>query len=71
MTLKEWLASKRMSVSRFAEMIERSPEAVRRYVNGDRIPDRETMPLIVQTTKGKVTPNDFFGVGPKVRKEAA
>jgi len=71
MTLKEWLVAKRMSVSQFAERIERSPQAVRRYVNGDRIPDRDTMPLIVQATRGKVMPNDFFRVSAKAQKDAA
>ena len=62
-TLKEWLAAKDIPIPRFAGLIERTPEAVRRYVNGDRIPDRETMPAIVRETGGDVTPNDFFGVG--------
>jgi hypothetical protein len=62
-TLKEWLAAKDMPITRFASLIERTPEAVRRYVNGERIPDRETMPAIVRHTGGDVTPNDFFGIG--------
>lgn len=61
-TLKEWLAAKDMPIPRFASLIERTPEAVRRYVNGERIPDRETMPIIVRATAGEVTPNDFFGI---------
>lgn len=71
MTLKDWLAAKRMSAARFAGIIERSPEAVRRYVTGERIPDRDTMPLIVTATRGKVTPNDFFGVNARPQKDAA
>lgn len=61
-TLKEWLAVRDMPIPRFASVIERTPEAVRRYVNGERIPDRETMPAIVRATAGEVTPNDFFGI---------
>lgn len=61
-TLKEWLTAQDMPIPRFASLIERTPEAVRRYVNGDRIPDRETMPMVVRATAGAVTPNDFFGI---------
>lgn len=63
MTLKEWLTAKDITVSQFANTISRTPEAVRRYVVGDRIPDRETMPLIADATGHSVTPNDFFDLG--------
>lgn len=62
MTLKEWLINNRMETRDFAPLIGRSPEAVRRYIAGERIPDRETMPLIVSQTEGAVTPNDFFNL---------
>ena len=62
MTLKEWLAAKEIAHGDFAKMIGRTPEAVRRYANGERIPDRETMPLIHEHTGGQVTANDFFGI---------
>lgn len=62
MTLADWLTAKQITVPQFAERIGRSSEAVRRYVNGDRIPDRETMPLIARETDGEVTANDFFGI---------
>ena len=62
MTLKDWLSREDMTPPQFAERIGRSAEAVRRYVAGERIPDRETMPVIVEQTAGEVTPNDFFGV---------
>ncbi|GAA3271399.1 hypothetical protein GCM10020258_46350 [Sphingomonas yabuuchiae] len=60
MTLKEWLDREAMSVPQFATRIGRSAEAVRRYVSGERIPDKDTMPLIAEATQRKVTPNDFF-----------
>lgn len=60
MTLKDWLAEHSLTPNQFGQTIGRSSEAVRRYVNGDRIPDRVTMPLIVTATDGAVTPNDFF-----------
>lgn len=62
MTLKDWLAEAGQTHSALAEQIGRSSEAVRRYANGDRIPDRDTMPLIVEATAGRVTANDFFGI---------
>ena len=62
MTLKDWLIEQNVEPSAFAERIGRTAEAVRRYVNGARIPDRATMPLIVSETHGKVTANDFFGI---------
>ena len=62
MTLKDWLIEQNVEPSAFAERIGRTTEAVRRYVNGARIPDRATMPLIVSETRGTVTANDFFGI---------
>jgi len=62
MTLKDWMASNETNVSQLARRIGRSPEAVRRYAAGERIPDRDTMPLIADATGGAVTPNDFFGI---------
>lgn len=64
MTLRDWLDRENIRTPQFAAHIGRTSEAVRRYVSGDRIPDKETMPLIVDATKGEVTPNDFFGVRP-------
>lgn len=65
MTLKEWLADNDITVAQFASRINRAPESVRRYVSGDRIPDKETMPVIVAETGGAVTANDFFGISPQ------
>jgi transcriptional regulator with XRE-family HTH domain len=68
MTLAEWLKGKKLSNAEFAAKIERTAEAVRRYANGERIPDKETMPLIAQATGGDVTANDFFGIdAPELR----
>ncbi len=62
MKLQDWLAQEGIEVRDFAPRIGRTPEAVRRYVSGERIPDRETMPLIASETAGAVMPNDFFPV---------
>lgn len=60
MTLRDWLIEKKVPAAVFAGRIGRSPEAVRRYINGERIPDKSTMPRIVAVTDGDVMPNDFF-----------
>jgi transcriptional regulator with XRE-family HTH domain len=70
MTLKEWLDREAMSVPQFATRIGRSAEAVRRYVSGERIPDKDTMPLIAEATQRKVTPNDFFDLPPVKRRRS-
>ena len=62
MTLKDWLAANEVSVSQFAARIKRTPETVRRYAAGERIPDKDTMPIIAEETNGDVTANDFFGI---------
>lgn len=71
MTLKDWLAEQDISVPQFAARINRTPEAVRRYVSGERIPDKETMPLIASETGHAVTANDFFGIAPSPQQDAA
>lgn len=62
MTLKEWLSNHDVSAAEFATRIGRTTEAVRRYVSGERIPDKATMPLIADATDSAVTANDFFGI---------
>lgn len=62
MQLKDWLTEEGQTLAEFGERIGRTAEAVRRYANGDRIPDRETMPKIAEVTKGRVTANDFFRI---------
>jgi transcriptional regulator with XRE-family HTH domain len=64
MTLKDWLAEQQLSPADFAARIGRTAESVRRYSNGERIPDKETMPVIARETGGLVTANDFFGIAP-------
>lgn len=62
MLLQDWLTRESLTYGQFAGAIRRSPEAVRRYATGDRIPDREAMAAIVRETSGRVTPNDFYGL---------
>jgi DNA-binding transcriptional regulator YdaS (Cro superfamily) len=46
----------------FAKSIGVSAETVRRYLNGERIPDKKRMSRIALATHGQVTANDFFGL---------
>ncbi len=73
MKLKDWLETKGVNNPEFAKRIDRTAEAVRRYAEGLRIPDRDTMPLIVRETGGDVQPNDFFDItaAPEIQSDAA
>lgn len=62
MTLAQYLEANNLNPSAFAAIIEVSSEAVSRYRDGERIPSRDIMQRIVETTGGAVTPNDFYGV---------
>lgn len=62
MTLKEFLTEAQIDRHQFAARINVSSESVRRYVKGERIPDKEIMGRIALATGGKVTANDFFGL---------
>lgn len=71
MKLQDWLDQEGVEAREFARRISRSPEAVRRYLTGERIPDKDTMPLIVRATSTAVTPNDFFGLPDQAEQVAA
>ena len=61
MKLSDYMRANSLSRAEFAEKIEVSPEAVRRYLNG-RIPTSRVMEKIALATGCKVTANDFFGI---------
>lgn len=61
MTLREYLAAIGQSSSRFAERIDVSPEAVRRYIKGERRPQADILARIRNVTDGAVRAADFFG----------
>jgi transcriptional regulator with XRE-family HTH domain len=69
MHLTQYLADRKMSVSAFAEAVGVTPQAVHRYLNDERLPQREVMLRIIEVTGGEVRPNDFFG--PAVSQPAA
>lgn len=60
MTLKQYLTKHAIRRKDFAKAIKTSIEAVRLYIDGDRIPGKEVMKRIVKTTKGDVRANDFY-----------
>ena len=60
MKLADYLVERQINHRAFAAQIGVSQAAVTRYVNGDRIPNRQTMRAIVTATDGRVTPNDFL-----------
>jgi hypothetical protein len=64
MKLTQYLREKCLDDETFASLSSGafSPEAVRKWRFGVRIPRPEQMRLIFELTQGAVTPNDFVGV---------
>ena len=62
MKLADYLQRHSISPADFAKSIGVNKETVRRYMVGDRRPDRENLRLIADKTNGEVTANDFFGI---------
>ena len=66
MKLSVYLKENDLSGAQFGERIGASAEAVRLWLNGQRVPNgtlgngRDSMTAIVDTTSGQVTANDFF-----------
>ena len=63
MKLADYLRKENLSARDFAGQIAVTPEAVRLYLRGKRIPRSETMLAIHLETRGAVTPDDFYAVG--------
>ena len=61
MTLASFLAARNIDAASFAHQIGVKPEAVRKYLRGERIPRAQIMREIVKVTDGHVTPSDFYG----------
>lgn len=62
MKLKDWLLKEGLSPTDYARQLKWPQATIARYVNGDRIPEPPNMAVIVETTRGEVTPNDFYGL---------
>lgn len=61
MKLQTYLDKSGTTRANFAQQIGVTSEAVRLWIRGQRMPDRESMGKIQGATKGLVTPNDFYG----------
>ena len=63
MKLDEYLTQNGLTPQKFGELLgEKPPITVYRYLNGDRIPNKETMCKIATITGYQVMPNDFYDV---------
>ena len=60
MKLSVYLRRRRLKNADFAEIVNVTPEAVRLWLKGTRVPNQNTMRRIVEATDGRVRPNDFF-----------
>jgi transcriptional regulator with XRE-family HTH domain len=64
MKLKDWLDKEGLTVSEFARLMGSPQPTVWRYVNGDRMPEKEAMRKITELTKRKVDARDFYELAP-------
>lgn len=62
MKFAEYLTKHGITQEDAAKALETSQGSVSRWVQGDFIPNKETMQKIVAYTNGEVQPNDFYGV---------
>lgn len=62
MTLKRWLAKKKMSQNAFAELTGLSQSAISKYLAGDRQPTVDCALLIQRATDGDVGVEEWEGV---------
>ena len=60
--MREYLKEAELTQAEFAKQIGVSEETVRRYLTGERRPDRTRIEKIALATACKVTANDFFGI---------
>ena len=70
MNLASFLKSKAISDSDFADRVGVSRQAIHRYKNGERIPEKPVLSKIYKVTGGAVTPNDFFDMSKQSRGAA-
>ena len=60
MRLKEYLKLNKISNKEFANTLGISPVSLSRYINGERIPEKDIFFKIFKKTNGFVSPNDFY-----------
>lgn len=71
MTLSEFMKSRSLTDARFAELLDCSEGALRKWRYGERTPRSDQMRRIMEVTGGLVTPNDFLLSSPSTEGEAA
>jgi transcriptional regulator with XRE-family HTH domain len=64
MQLADYLASKGINPTKFAELVGVPASTITRVLNGDRMPRLDTIQKIVALTDGNVTVDDFMPVAP-------
>jgi hypothetical protein len=60
MRLAEYLIRNQITSTEFGAKIGVCSETVRRYVKGERFPNKVILARIEEVTKGKVLPNDLY-----------
>jgi len=64
MNLRTFLEHRKIAPARFAETIDVTGTALKRYLDGERVPRAEILERIAKATDGAVQPNDFFAFAP-------
>ena len=54
-----WLQQHRMRIPTFALRVGVQPDAVRKWIKGERLPNRANMAKIWRATEGAIGPNEF------------
>ena len=70
MKLRDYLIAERLTEAAFADLIGISQPSVNALCTGS-VPNPKTAAAIVTATGGLVTPNDFYGVEPVVKRRDA
>ncbi len=65
MKLAEYMDKKGITETEMARLLGVSQPTVSRYLNGERMPKPRTMAKIVAVTRGRVRPDDFYGLKPR------
>ena len=60
MHLKEYLKLNQITNKQFSKLLGITPVSLSRYINGERIPEKEIVLKIFDKTYGCVSPNDFY-----------
>ena len=60
MELRRYLKENGITNHQFAVLVDASPDAVRKWRYGERVPRPEHLVRIREATGGAVTPNDFL-----------